>query len=104
MGPIVCELSVTSVRINPAIADSSSASHHRPPIANKAIVPQIAAHSPNDSSSTKISASPRLSHKTALRCDRTDGDGATATLQQSDGQALAGPILLSIPSSGENEH
>jgi hypothetical protein len=60
------------------------------------MAPQIAAQSPNDSSNTKISASPRLSHKTALGSDRTDGDGSAATLQKSDGQARSDPIFLSI--------
>jgi len=60
------------------------------------MAPQIAAHSPNDSSNTKISASPRLSHRMVLG---TDGHGSTATLQKSGGQARSDPIFLSISSS-----
>jgi len=99
-GPIFCELLARIGRINPAIADSSPPSHHRPPTASKAIAPQIAAQSPNDSSNTRISASPLLSERVALASDRESGDRSTPTLQKSAGRTRsAGAIFLSIPSS-----
>ena len=84
--------------LNPGIYQPSGEkrppSHYRP-AASKATAPQIAAQNPNDSSTTKTSASPLLSHKTtALGSDRTDGVGSTATLQKSDGQARDDPIFL----------
>jgi len=60
------------------------------------MAPQIATHSPNDTSNTRISASPRFSHKTALGSERTDGRGSTATLQQSGGQARSAPIFVHL--------
>ena len=50
------ELSATTARINPAVADSSPPSHCREHIASSATAPQIAAQRPNDSDNTKISA------------------------------------------------
>ena len=60
------------------------------------MAPQIAAHSPNDTSNTKISASPRLNHKTTLGSDRTDDRSSTATLQKSGGQARSAPIFVHL--------
>jgi hypothetical protein len=74
------------------------------------MAPQIAAQSPNDSSNTKISASPLLSQKAALRSDRADGDGSIPTLQKSAGQTRSlvtillskSPLLSDRP--GQTEH
>src|ERR1700730_13989762 len=65
--------------------------HHRPPTASKATAPQVAAQSPSDSSSTRISASPRLSRKAALHPDRSDGVGPSRSRQE----AAADAVLLS---------
>src|ERR1700730_10830694 len=67
--------------------------HHRPPTASKATAPQVAAQSPSDSSSTRISASPRLSRKAALHPDRSDGVGPSRSLQEASSDA----VLLSSP-------
>jgi hypothetical protein len=73
------------------------------------MAPQIAAQSPNDSSNTKISASPLLSQKAALRSDRTDGDGSIPMLENSARQTRSVvAILLSksppLRPAAETEH
>jgi hypothetical protein len=61
--------------------------HHRPATDSKATVTQIAAHSTNDSTNTRINACPWLNYKAALVSDRGDGDGSTPTLQKSAADA-----------------
>jgi hypothetical protein len=71
----------------------------RPPTANTATAPQIAAQSANDSSKTKISASLLLSPKIASASDREDIEGSSPTLQKSAWQARSVAIFLSISPS-----
>jgi hypothetical protein len=67
------------------------------PSASRQTAPQISAHSPSDSSSTNISASPRLGQG-------KDGDGPCRPPQEAEGQTHCKAVFLSIGSSNPGEN
>ena len=67
-----------------------------PHAANRKMAPQVSAHSPSDSSSTKVIVSPRLSWSVGLPRESEESERPCQTLQVAAEESHCDDLLLSI--------